>query len=413
MPRSQGREPALQRRINVPLLVLYGLGTTIGAGIYVMIGATAGKAGAYTPLVFLLASVMAGFSAASFAELSTRFPVSAGEAAYIRGGLGLPNLSLLIGLAIASSGAISSATLLQGGVGYLQGLVEADKSILFLALLLALGGIAAWGIAQSMILAAIFTIVEILGLCLIIVYAPADPATLTLDLFAQAPPLSLAMLSGISGSILLAFFAFIGFEDMVNVVEEVKKPKRTMPMAIFLTLGITTLLYLWIAIIAVSVVPPVELGKSPEPLSLVVRSLDGLDNRLISLAAIAAVLNGVVIQIIMASRVLYGLGNLGQLPPVFARVSGLTHTPLVATATVCLTIVLLGLTLPLTALAATTSSFTLAGFALVNLSLWRLKGKEPVVEGAFHVPRSVPLLGFLISAGFLILQLVRKALSEI
>jgi len=394
------------------LLTLYGLGTTIGAGIYVIIGATAGLAGYYTPLAFLLASVIAGLSAASFAELSTRYPVSAGEAAYIEAGLGWKNLSLLAGLGIAMSGAVSSATLLQGGVGYLQQFLAAPSSLLLLVLLAGLAGLVIWGIAESLVIAAVLTVVEVGGLAILIAYAPADPITMTQQAIHQAPVFDAAIAQGLSTAALLAFYAFIGFEDMVNVIEEVRRPKRTMPVAIFLTLVITTVLYGWVALIAITAVPPAELAASTAPLATVFAATARGGAWILSAIAVVAVLNGVIIQLVMASRVLYGLSRLGHLPSWLGVVSAVTHTPVTATLIICLVVAALGLTLQLTALAAVTSSLTLAVFALVNLSLWRLKGRDLPPHDAFTVPRFIPALGFLVSAGFLAYELVGR-LSEL
>lgn len=402
-------DKTLSRKITLPLLTLYGLGTTIGAGIYVIIGETAASAGYYLPVAFLIAGGIAGLSAASFAELSTRFPVSAGEAAYIREGLGLPNISMLAGLAVAFSGTVSSATLLQGGVGYLKQVIAAPGEILFIFLLIALGALVIWGILKSLLVTAILTLVEIGGLLVIIAYAPADPLTMALNVSEKAPAFDLAVLSGLSASILLAFFAFIGFEDMVNVVEEVKQPSRTMPLAIGLTLTLTVILYVWIALIAMSAVSPAELGGSDAPLGTIFARLSGQGSELFSLVAVFAVVNGVIIQLIMSSRVVYGMAQLGQLPGFLGTVSGTTRTPITATLAVTLVVFLLGMTFSLRDLAQTTSAFTLAAFALVNLSLFRLKKGTPRVPGTFTVPRVIPLIGFITSGLLLIVEMSRRA----
>ena len=403
--------PDLARRISLPMLTLYGLGVTIGAGIYVIIGAAAGIAGEYTPLAFLAASCIAGLSALSFAELSTRFPVSAGEAAYIEAGLGWRNLSRFAGLAIATSGAVSSATLLQGGVGYILELVTAPPWLMFAILLGLVASLVAWGISQSLMVAAVFTVLEILGLVSIIVFAPADPFSLAGELYVSAPPFELSTVTGLSAAVMLAFFAFIGFEDMVNVVEEVRDPGSTLPTAIILTLVITTVLYIWISIIALSVVPRQELAESNAPLALILSRTAGYGSEILSLVAIVAVLNGAIIQLIMVSRVLYGMSRLGQIPAFIGAVSPITRTPLVATAIVTLVVAILGLLLELEALAATTSSLTLAAFALVNLSLWRIKHKDPTPHEGFTVPAVVPLVGFLSAAGLLVFETIRKIVS--
>ncbi len=407
------RQPqaALARKITLPLLTLYGLGTTIGAGVYVVIGESGASAGYYLPLAFLIAGVIAGLSAASFAELATRFPVSAGEAAYIREGLGLRDISLIAGLAVAFSGTISSATLLQGGVGYLKQIVGAPDALLFILLLACLGSLVTWGILKSLVMTALLTLVEIAGLLLVILYAPADPITMAANASANAAPFNLTLLTGLSASILLAFFAFIGFEDMVNVIEEVKEPSRTMPRAIALTLIITIVLYIWVALVAVSTVPPGELRGSDAPLAEIFGRLSGHSTEAFSVIAVIAVVNGVIIQLVMASRVLYGLARQGQIPEMLGWVSPTTHTPVIATLAVCLVVLALGLTLSLRDLAQTTSALTLAAFALVNLSLWRLKRGTLPERNVFTIPRIIPILGFLTTSLFLAAELTRRIVA--
>ncbi|MGF1622076.1 MAG: APC family permease [Rhodomicrobiaceae bacterium] len=405
---NRSGQPQLSRTITLPLLTLYGLGTTVGAGIYVIIGETAALSGYYLPVAFILAALIASLSAASFAELSVRYPVSAGEAVYIREGFGLRNISLLAGLAIATSGAVSSATLLQGGVGYLKQIVSAPDMLLFALLLAGLGAFAAWGVFKSLLLTGILTLVEIGGLVAVIVYAPADPVTMAANAAALASRIDAGVIVGLTASALLAFFAFIGFEDMVNVVEEVKAPSRTMPLAIGLTLVITTIFYVWIALIAVNAVAPGALAASDAPLAEIFGRLSGFDTGLFSVVALLAVINGVLIQLVMSSRILYGLARQGQLPAILGQVSKATRTPLVATAVVCAAILLIGSLFSLRGLAQTTSSLTLAALALVNLSLWRLKGGTSPAPGAFNIPRIIPLLGFVTSGLLLIAELARR-----
>lgn len=408
--RLDGADIPLARRLNTALLTLYGLGVTIGAGIYVILGEVAERAGVYTPLVFVFGSILAGLSAASFAEFASRYPVSAGEAEYVRRGLGLPSLSLLIGLAIATSGCVSTATLLEGGAGYLREFVSAPEWLLILVPLLAIGALVIYGIGESVSAAAALTLVEVGGLLVIVLFAPDDPLGMAAQAVSSAPPLDAAVLTGIASSVLLAFFAFIGFEDMVNVAEEVRDPERTVPRAILLTLVITSLLYVSVALVAVTAVPIDEFAASEAPLALLFERLTGADAEWLSLIAIAAVLNGAVIQTVMASRVIYGLARMGFLPAVLGHVWTLTRTPVVATLVVVAVIMGLVFSLSLTGLAEVTSSMTLTAFAVVNLSLWLLKGREPAPKGVFTVPRWVPLLGFLTTGGFLLAELVRRVL---
>ncbi|MBT3627319.1 MAG: amino acid permease, partial [Rhodospirillaceae bacterium] len=158
----------LKRSLSLPMLVLYGLGTTIGAGIYALIGEVAGVAGMASPFSFLIAALIAGFTAFSFAELSARFPRSAGEAHYVQQATGLSALSTTIGLMVVFAGAVSSAAISNAFVGYLHEFFDLPRAAAIVAIVLAIGLLAAWGIAQSVIVAGILTVVEIGGLALVI-----------------------------------------------------------------------------------------------------------------------------------------------------------------------------------------------------------------------------------------------------
>ncbi|MDH5558803.1 MAG: amino acid permease, partial [Alphaproteobacteria bacterium] len=229
---SDPNHPALSRRLNLPLLVFYGLGTTIGAGIFVLVGRVAGRAGMAAPVSFLAASLLAAFTAFSFAELVARYPRSAGEAIYVREGFRSHRLALIVGLMVALSGMVSSAAIVNGSVGYLQEFLTMPRGagiILILALLTAL---ALWGIGESVTAAAIFTVLEIGGLLLVIWAAKGSLAELPARGAELIPPADAATWIGITAGAMLAFYAFLGFEDLVNVAEETRDVTRTMPAAI-------------------------------------------------------------------------------------------------------------------------------------------------------------------------------------
>jgi amino acid transporter len=385
----------LKRALTLPLVVLYGLGVTIGAGIYVLIGAAAATAGMYAPLAFVLAAVVMAPSALSFAELSARFPVAAGEAAYVERGLGLRPLALLVGLLVIGVGVVSAAAISLGSVGYIRVFVDLPPAVLIPAVVLGMGAVAAWGISESVTLAATMTAIEIGGLMIIIVAAALGGE----DVVARSPQLlpslaDLPALTGILGAALLAFFAFIGFESIVNVAEEVRDPTRTLPRAILWTLGTATLLYVLVSALSVLTVPPQELGGSEAPLALVFERATRLPPHVLSAIAIVATLNGIIVQMIMASRVIYGLAEQGSLPRLLAVVSPATRTPLLATWLVIAIVLATALFFPLGRLAETTSQISLVVYALVNLALIRIKltglhGAAPGIE----VPMAVPVLG--------------------
>ena len=222
--------PVLVRSLNLPLAVLFGLGVTIGAGIYVLIGATAGRAGMHAPLSFLLAALVMAPTAASFAEFASRMPVSAGEAAYVRAGFGSERLALLIGLMVIAVGVISAAAIAKGSAGYVREFVDLPTSVIITAVVLLMGAVAAWGILQSVAIAGLMTLIEVGGLLVIIFFG----ATTSPDLITHLPEIwigldSFAAVTGVLSASLLAFFAFIGFEGLANIAEEVKDPQRTLP----------------------------------------------------------------------------------------------------------------------------------------------------------------------------------------
>lgn len=391
-PAAGGPVP-LRRRLGLPLLVLYGTGITIGAGIYVLIGEVAGHAGRFAPWSFVLAAAVMALTVASYAELSTRFPVSAGPAAYVMAAFRSRGFAIAVGLLTVATGVISSAAVTLGSAGYVQQFIPLPTFLITLAVLALLGAVAAWGILESVVLASLFTVIEVGGLLIVIAAAvhgelPFAAAIVTL------PPLDAAALSGIAFGGLLAFFAFIGFEDLAVVVEEARVPHRNIPRAMVLTLLISTVLYVLVAAIAVSAVATERLASSTAPLSLVFHEVAGVSPATISAIAIVATLNTILAQMTMAARVIYGLAREGSLPAFLARVHPRTRTPLPATALVVIAIVPLALLVPLTPLAEITSLATLAVFAVVNLALlWlRYRGVESLVPHV-RVPVWVPAIG--------------------
>ncbi len=400
-------QPALRRRLGFTLLTLYGLGVTIGAGIYVLIGKVAGETGAWMPLAFLAAAVLAGLTAMSFAELSVRFPKSAGEALYVREGLGSETLSVIVGLSVALIGLVSSAAIAIGAAGYIAELAPLARPALIAIIVVVLTALAVWGIRESVLIAGIITVVEVGGLLMVIVVAAPEMPELGHRL-AEIDAVQGFAWAGLLGGILFAFFAFVGFEDMVNVIEEVHRPQRDMPRAIVTTLVLTAIIYILIAFAALAVVSPAELAVSDAPLALVFERASGTSPVVLITIASFATLNGIVIQTVMASRVLYGLARQGSIPAIFGRVDRRTHTPVIATVTVGTIILVLAIAVPLGVLAEAVSLVVLAVFVLVNLALGLIKRRDPMVRPAFQVPAFWPWLAFAVSLAVLIADAVRR-----
>lgn len=379
----------LKRRIGLGLLTAYGVGIMVGAGIYVLIGAVVGQAGVWAPLSFLLAGLVAAPTALAYAEFSTRIPEAAGEAAYVAQGTGSAGLGQVVGLGIVLAGTISAAAVLRGGTGYLLGVVDLPFAASVLALGLALTLVAVLGALESLALAAVFTVIELAGLALII-WAGAGAAPVEGYTMPAALPIA-----GLGAGAVLAFFAFIGFEDIVNMAEEVREPERTLPRAILLSLLIASVLYALVAWAAVRAVPGGMLAGSEQPLALVWQQTQGGEARFLSTIAVFAALNGVLAQIVMASRVLYGLGKGGGIWAVFRQAHPRFGTPVRATLLIGAAVILAALALPVAVLAEATSSVLLAVFVLVNAALIGMKRRAP--GAAFEVPMAVPVAGLLLS----------------
>ena len=384
---------SLKRRIGPGLLTAYGVGVMVGAGIYVLVGAVAAEAGLYAPLAFLLAGLVAAPSALSYAELSTRLPEAAGEAAYVEAGLGARWLGWLVGLAIVAGGSVSAAAVLRGGAGYLTSFVALPFDPTVVALGLILTGVAIVGVLESLALAALFTLIEVGGLVMVVLAgleAPVSP-----DWGVPDSP----YWGGIGVAATLAFFAFIGFEDIVNMAEEVKRPERTLPIAILGSLVITTVLYAGVTVVAVRAVPLEALSNSEQPLALVYEAGGG-HVALLAAIAVAAALNGVLAQVVMAARVLFGLGKRGGILSVFSQAHPRFGTPVLGTVLVGIVVIIAALALPVADLAGVTSTILLVVFTLVNASLILLHRRAP--QAPFRVPRWVPWCGLVFALGALV-----------
>ena len=388
------------------MLVLYGLGTTVGAGIYVLIGEVAALAGMLAPISFLVAALLAAPTALAFAELSARYPRSAGEAVYVSAAFGVPWFATLVGLMVATVGIVSAAAIANGFVGYARQFVDLSDTIIIVGMVALLGLVAVWGVTESVAIAAVVTLIEIGGLLLVVgtgIGADSVAAWDTIGSFS----LDWVVVSGILAGSILAFYAFLGFEDMVNLAEEVREAPRVIPKAIVITLVVTGLLYVAVAWVAVRVVPLDTLAGAEAPLALVFGHATGRSSAVISAIGGVAVINGALIQIIMASRVLYGLASQGWLPRLLAGLNVRTRTPVIATLVATAVVMALALSLTLVRLAEVTSTITLIIFALVNLALMRVKAKYDAPGDIWINPDWLPLFGFSVSAGFALYQLSR------
>jgi amino acid transporter len=397
-----GEHARLKRTLGLPLLTLYGLGNILGAGIYVLVGKVAGFAGSSTTLAFVIAMVTAAVTALSYMELTGSYPVSASVSVYLHRAFGKRWLSTTIGLAMVGGGIASAAALAQGFAGYLNSFVAVPTLVGSVGLLVVLGAVAVKGIGESATMAALLTGLEVLGLALVIWYGRKAFAQIDVrGLLAIDPAVGVG---GVFAGAFLAFYAFIGFEDMANVSEEAKNPSRTMPLAILLALLVSTVLYLLVVVVSTTLVPPAELAVSEAPLTLVFERSGASYGVLLSLIGMIAAMNGVIVQIIMGSRILYGLAAEGWIHRGFARVHQSFQTPVRSTFVVLAAMIGATALLPLVSLARLTSLLVLIIFTLVNAALIVIKRRHPDHAGYITVPTAIPYLGVALCLGTLVLQ---------
>lgn len=400
-PTVEG-QARLDRSLTLAHAILYGLGVTIGAGIYVLIGSAAGIAGYFTPITFLIAALLLAPTSASLAELASRMPLAAGEAVYVQAGFRSQKFALCVGMLTAMISIISAGAIAVGSAGYIAVFLPLPTPAIIAIVVTTMGLISAWGIKQSVTLAGLMTLIEIGGLLLIIGAGLITGDGLRLPdstaINAQMPSLS-----GMLVACVLAVFAFIGFEALANIAEEVEAPERNLPRAIYATLAITAILYVAVIWVSLMSIGPAELSKSQAPLALVFERLTGLSPLTMSAIAIVATLNGIIVQIIMSSRIFYGLARQGNLPGAIGYVSLATHTPIVATLLTTLIILGLALAVPLEDLALLSSRLLLALFVIINSALIVIKYRDPPPPTTVYtVPNWVPWIGVASTMVFLI-----------
>ncbi len=315
-------------------------------------------------------------------------------------------LSRLTGLLIAAAGLVAASTIFRGFYGYFYQFFQLPEPLVIIVVVLLMGLLMVWGIKQSAGVAMLLTLLEICGL-LLVIWAGKDLVINWQGGWQPLlPPAETTAWTGILLGAFLAFFAFLGFEDMVNVAEEVKNPQRTLPAAILLALVVSTVLYILVALVAVLALDQQTLAASKAPLVDVLAAASDIDPQIISVIGMFAVVNGALIMMIMSSRVLYGMANKGWIWPVLARVSTKTRTPVVASWLVILSILILALWFPLEALAKATSYLILVVFSLCHAALALIKLRQTAPPaGIIEIPLWVPVIGCAASLSLLLYQL--------
>ena len=396
---SGEQETKLARKIGAPLLLLFIVGDMLGGGIYALVGEVGNEVGGAIWTSFLAAFVLATLTAVSYAELVSKYPRAAGAALYTHKAYGRPFFTFMVAFAVMASGITSASALARAFSGdALAEFVSAPVIPIAILFLIVVAAVNLRGISESMSINALFTVIEVIGLLLIVVIGIAAFGDGSADAsrnfeFKQGSAAFFAVLSGAG----LAFYALIGFEDSVNIAEEIRKPSITYPRMLLGGLLIAGVLYLLVTFVASAVVPTKELGESSAPLLEVVKQGPlGIPNKLFAAITLFALANGALINMIMASRLVYGMSEQGIVPRGFGRVLSERRTPWTAIIFTTLLAMILVSTGDLSSLADTTVMLLLAVFTVVNISVLVLR-RDEVEHRHFHAPTLMPILGAIAS----------------
>jgi len=403
-------QPSLQQTIGGWQVLFYGLGSMLGAGIYALIGRAADSLGNAVWLAFMTAMIAAMLTGLSYACVGSRYARAGGAAYVTQHGLRKPLLSYVVGLAVMMSGLTSMAT---GSQAIAEQLEKAfgfalDIKLVAIGIVFLVGCVIYRGLRESMWLNVLCTVVEASGLLFIIAvgvryWGSVNYLETAGDTVAGGPGSGITLALVMQGAV-LTFYSFIGFEDILNVSEEVKNPRKNVPFGLIGAMILATIIYMAVAITAVSVVPWRELAASKTPLMDVAHKaapwLGGIDRLYLGIT-IFAIGNTALLNYIMGSRLLYGMSRQGLLPAVLGRVHPKRHTPHVAVFVLFGIVSVLILSGGVKQLAESTVLLLLGVFTVVNIALLVLKRRPEEPRGGFEPPMIVPLLGALTCASLI------------
>ena len=381
----------LQASLSLFQITFLGVGTMIGAGIYVLVGKIAGISGALSLWAFVAAALIVSFSAYSHGFLAKHIPSSAGAAEYVHRAFKSSHLTLLVGLGVLLTGVVSSATLVNGFYGYLNEIIVLPRWVVISGLVSLLFIVASQTVNTSVNFAVGITFLELFGLALVIFLSERGH----FDPNLQLPTWSLSDFQLVMAGAFVAFYAYVGFEDMVNLAEEVERPERTMLPAVMLALILTTALYLLVAWVALQALPVAELAASDAPFASMLAHTPWLA-KAISVIGLVAILNGALVQILMGSRILFGLSRDHHLPAILTVLNA-KRIPINATYCVIGLVWIFALSLPLITLAKLTSGIILIVFTLVNAAAVVIGVRQQQ-----YVPAGIAIIGAALSLMFVL-----------
>ncbi|MFZ4176933.1 APC family permease [Streptomyces griseoincarnatus] len=393
--RGAAQEPkALKRALTTPLLYFFILGDVLGAGVYVLVGQVAADAGGAVWVPLVVALLLALLTAASYAELATKYPRAGGASHYATRAFG-PFAGFVAGFCMLAAGIVSVAALARGFSGdYLSAFVTLPVALVAVVFLALLALVNARGIKESTRANVVATVVEVGGLAIVVVLGAwlllrgdGELGRLT-DLGTPEKGAAAAVLSGS----VLAYYSFVGFETSVNVAEETRNPRRSYPRALFGALATAGAVYVLVGLAASAAVPTAQLAGSSGPLLEVVKEAGGVPPKLFGAVALVAVANGALLTGIMSSRLAYGMAKDGLLPGVLTKVLPGRRTPWAAIAVTTGLAMLLALTGSVATLASTLVLLLLVVFLMVNTAVLVLR-RDPGEGDHFRTPVVLPVLG--------------------
>jgi amino acid transporter len=409
--QNDAAQPSLKRVMGPGLLLLFIIGDVLGTGIYALTGQVAKQVGGAVWLPFVVAFAVALITAFSYLELVTKYPRAAGAALYTHKAFGLHFVTFLVAFAVMCSGLTSASTAARAFSANLAHAFGLDLyggygiTLAGLAFMAMLGAINLRGVGESLKMNVVLTCVELSGLLIIIFIGmtaiAAGQGDVSRVLEIKTPGDGSAWLWPVIAATTLAFFAMVGFEDSVNMAEETKDPARIFPKVLLAGLLVTAIIYVLVSISAITLVPPAQLSEGEAPLLQVVEAgAPSFPVGVFAFITMFAVANTALINMLMASRLLYGMGREGVLPAAFGRVHPGRRTPYVAIAfTTLLAFGLITFVGAVPALGGTTALLLLCVFVVVNVAVLVLR-RDPVAHEHFTTPSVLPILGAL-SCAFL------------
>lgn len=373
----------LKRSLGLAECVFYGVGSILGAGIYTLIGKVAGIGGNTTWIAFLIASACAFFTALSYAELSTMFPKAGGEFVYANKAFG-KKTGLFLGIIITLNGIITGSAVAVGFAGYFNDLTGSSFGWIPIAVVAVIFLVNAIGIKQSSWVNIIFTIIEAAGLILVIWCGFSSLGKVNV---LEAPSEGI---NGIFTASALAFFAFVGFEEIVKLSEETKNPEKNIPRALIITSLIVAAMYVLVSLAAVSAVPFEELGRSKSPLADVVQTGIGKAGIItISVIALFSTSNTILSNMLGASRILYNMSKETRLLKPFSVISEKRKTPIPALLLILVVMSAFSLIGDIEVVARIASVFIFITFIGVNCCLIALRIKDKRTKRHYRAPMNI------------------------